>query len=286
MSSKVEEWTVLSMMEWATDYFKKNDIPDPRHSIEWLLAETLGIKRLNLYLKYDRPLSEGELNELRPLVKRRARHEPLQYIVGFTDFLNARISVDERVLIPRIETEQLVEIVLDNHDTNALTLLDIGTGSGCIPIALKMERPNWNIHGVDISDEALSLAKENAAQNEVDIHFFKGDLFSSELLDHNTTPEVIISNPPYVRPDEEELLEPQVKDFEPHQALFTDDILNMYQQIISFSEQTLPENGHLYLELHEHYAENILQLFEQNTWQSRLKEDYDNKQRFLIAKRR
>lgn len=286
MSSKVKEWTVLSMMEWATEYFEKNDIPDPRHSIEWLLAETLGIKRLNLYLKYDRPLSEGELNELRPLVKRRARHEPLQYIVGFTDFLNARISVDKRVLIPRIETEQLVEIVLDNHSPNRLTLLDIGTGSGCIPIAVKMERPNWNIHGVDISDEALALAQKNATQNEVDVHFFKGDLFSSELLDYNITPEIIISNPPYVSPDEEELLEPQVKDFEPHQALFTDDILNMYRQIISFSEETLPENGYLYLELHEHYAENILQLFEQNTWQSRLKEDYDNKQRFLIAKRR
>src|SRR5699024_8439922 len=115
MSKKVEEWTVLSMLEWATDYFEQKNIPDQRHSIEWLLAETLSIKRLDLYLKFDRPLSPGELNRLRPMVKRRAKHEPLQYIIGFTDFMNARISVNEDVLIPRIETEQLVELILDRH---------------------------------------------------------------------------------------------------------------------------------------------------------------------------
>lgn len=156
MSKKVKEWTVLSMLEWATDYFEQKDIPDPRHSIEWLLAETLGIKRLDLYLKYDRPLSPDELDQLRPMVKRRAEHEPLQYIIGYTDFMNARISVDKSVLIPRIETEQLVEIILDQQsgtENKNLSVLDIGTGSGCIPIALKMECPDWKLSGIDISAE-------------------------------------------------------------------------------------------------------------------------------------
>ena len=115
MSTKLKDWTVLSMLEWGTEYFKERGIPDPRLSIEWLLAETLQVKRLDLYLKFDRPLSQSELNDIRPLVKKRARHEPLQYILGYTHFMNARISVTPDVLIPRIETEQLVEILLDEH---------------------------------------------------------------------------------------------------------------------------------------------------------------------------
>ena len=161
MSRKVEEWTVLSMLEWGTDFFEEKNIPDPRHSIEWLLAETLDIKRLDLYLKFDRPLSPGELDNLRPMVKRRADHEPLQYIIGYTDFMNARIWVNEEVLIPRIETEQLVEIILDDQQADQeLSVLDIGTGSGCIPVALKMERPNWDVFGIDISEGALRKARK------------------------------------------------------------------------------------------------------------------------------
>lgn len=286
MSTKVEEWTVLSMLEWATDFFEKKDIPDPRHSIEWLLAETLDIKRLDLYLKYDRPLSSDELDTLRPLVKRRANHEPLQYIVGFTDFMNARISVNEQVLIPRLETEQLVEIVLDNHPADKeLSVIDLGTGSGCIPIALKMERPKWKVSGIDISAEALDVARENAKQNEVEVTFSEGDILATESISIGTPFDLIISNPPYVTPDEREMLEPQVREYEPHEALFFDDLEKMYGSIIQFANDNLADEGSLYLELHEKYSEKILDFFDQNLWSAHIKKDYDKKPRFIIAKR-
>lgn len=286
MGAKVEEWTVLSMLEWATDFFEKKEIPDPRHSIEWLLADTLGIKRLDLYLKFDRPLSPTELDTLRPMVKRRAQHEPLQYIIGFSEFMNAHISVNENVLIPRLETEQLVEIILDEHpgDTG-INLMDIGTGSGCIPIALKMERPQWQVSGIDISKEALAVAKSNADQNEVDIVLEHGNILSPETIDVTSPLDIIVSNPPYVAPYEKESLEPQVKKYEPHRALFFEDMDAMYTSIIQFSRQHLTDKGILYLELHENHAEDILDIFDQNSWDAVIQKDYDNKPRFIIAKR-
>lgn len=286
MSKKVKEWTVLSMLEWATDYFKQKEIPDPRHSIEWLLAETLGVKRLDLYLKYDRPLSPAELDELRPLVKRRGKHEPLQYIIGFTDFMNARITVNEHVLIPRIETEQLTEIVLDrqaDRSDQPLSVLDIGTGSGCIPIALKMERPQWQVSGMDISPDALNIARQNAEDNEVEISFFEGDIMQPDSFITDGPLDLIISNPPYITPAEKETLEPQVRSYEPHRALFVKDMDAMYGQIIRYARQNLPGEGELYLEVHEQYAGRIAGLFDSDTWKVELQTDYDKKQRFLIA---
>jgi len=285
MSSKVEEWTVLSMLEWATDFFKEKGIPDPRHSIEWLLADTLGIKRLDLYLKYDRPLSAKELDTLRPLVKRRAKHEPLQYIVGFTEFMNARISVNEHVLIPRLETEQLVEIILGEHTEKNYRVLDLGTGSGCIPIALKMERPSWEVYGVDISKEALDIARKNAVQNEVEVTFKEGDILSPDSISFQKAFDLIISNPPYVKPDEKKLLEPQVREYEPAQALFADDLEQMYGNIIRIAEENLAQQGSLYLELHESYSKEILDLFDTKAWKATIKKDYDKKPRFIIAHR-
>ena len=287
MSKKVKEWTVLSMLEWATDYFEQKHIPDPRHSIEWLLAETLGIKRLDLYLKFDRPLSPDELDQLRPMVKRRAEHEPLQYIVGYTDFMNARISVDETVLIPRIETEQLVEVILDRHadaKDKELTVLDLGTGSGCIPIALKMESPKWKLSGMDISTEALSMARANAEHNEVDVSFFQADILRPKSITMHEPIDIIVSNPPYITPEEKEILEPQVKSYEPHRALFTDNIEKMYGNIMQFSREKLSSSGILYLELHEDYARDIQQLYNEEDWKTKLLKDYDNKDRFLIAR--
>ncbi|PAU94091.1 protein-(glutamine-N5) methyltransferase, release factor-specific [Aliifodinibius salipaludis] len=287
MSKKVEEWTVLSMLEWATDFFENKDIPDPRHSIEWLLAETLEIKRLDLYLKFDRPLSPQELDTLRPMVKRRAQHEPLQYIVGYTDFINAHISVNEQVLIPRIETEQLVEIILDEHQSEEdLSVLDIGTGSGCIPIALKMEQTSWEVSGIDISEGAIHTARNNAEQNDADVSFTKGDILNPNSIIENGPFNIIVSNPPYVKPGEKDILQQQVKDYEPAEALFFGDLEKMYNSIIEFASQKLTENGYLYLELHEKYSQEILAIFDEQNWSARIENDYDKKPRFIIAQQR
>ncbi|HYW35596.1 MAG TPA: peptide chain release factor N(5)-glutamine methyltransferase [Balneolaceae bacterium] len=284
MKTDQDVWTVLSMLEWATDYFKQKNITDPRHSIEWLLADVLGIKRLDLYLAYDRPLSPDELDQLRPLVKRRAKHEPLQYITGYDDFLNTRVDLTPDVLIPRIETEQLVEIILDDHtDARGLSVLDVGTGSGCIPIALKKERPSWQISAMDISEDALEVAQKNAAQNEVEVTFVQGDLTQPGVWPLSGPFDLIVSNPPYILPEEKTMLAAQVKEYEPSQALFCNSIAEIYQPIIRGGLKYLQEEGDVYLEINESYPGEILSLFESQKWSCTLLKDYARKPRFITA---
>lgn len=272
------------MLEWATEYFKKKQVPDPRHSIEWLLADVLGCKRLDLYLQYGRPLSPDELNRIRPLVKRRAGHEPLQYITGSTNFMGCHIEVNPSVLIPRIETEQLVELLLESVpdlEHRPVNLLDIGTGSGCIPIAIKKMRPAWTCYGIDLSEEALSLAKQNAKANDRDVTFIKGDIFK---LDEITTPDegwdIIVSNPPYIGNDEKPSLEKQVTDYEPSMALFHENPLDVYRPIISYAHQ---ENASLFLELNDQLARQILDISIAFFPSAQLKQDLDKNSRFLLA---
>lgn len=285
MPNPPKVWTVLSMLEWATAYFEEKGVSQTRLSIEWLLAHILDVKRLDLYLMFDRPLSSAQLEELRPLVKRRASHEPLQYIIGETDFLNTTIKVRPGVLIPRPETEQLVEMVLNRFPENTtISLLDIGTGSGCIPIALKKNRPDWEVYGMDLSTEALSIAKENAELNGTDIHFFEGDLFNPGSIS-NSQFNVIISNPPYILENERTKLDKEVVNFEPSLALFCSSTQKMYSALRDLAAQKLSKKSLLFLELHEQYGEEVLALFPNSDWSSKLEHDYSNKTRFLIAEK-
>ena len=277
-------WSVLRMLEWATEYFEKKQVPNPRHSIEWLLAEVLGCKRLDLYLQYSRPLSSRELDLIRPLVKRRAGHEPLQYITGSTNFMGCHIEVNPSVLIPRIETEQLVELVLESVpelEHKNINLLDIGTGSGCIPIAIKKMRPSWTCFGIDVSEEALSMANQNAASNDVDIQFSKGDLFKlNEIETPDDGWQIIVSNPPYIGSNEKPSIEKQVANHEPGLALFHENPLDVYRSIISYAHQ---KNASLFLELNDKLAEQILDISIASFPSAQLKQDLDKNLRFLIA---
>lgn len=274
-------WTVLSMMEWATDFFEEKSVPSPRFSIEWLLAHVLSVRRLDLYLEYDRPLSKDELAELKPFVKRRAAHEPLQYITGETDFHNVVIKVKPGVLIPRQETEQLVSWILEEHPPGKkITILDVGTGSGCIPIALKKARPHWQVFATDISDEALTIARQNSELNKTDIQFAKDDLFHSAAFP-DTRFDLIISNPPYILPEEKNSLDDEVKNYEPEVALFCDSTEKMYRAIARLSDQLLAPNGLVYLELHDRHAPESVNAFDLAKWSTFLKKDYDGKNRFL-----
>lgn len=286
MAQPPEDWTVLSMMEWATEFFEEKQVNSPRLSIEWLLAYVLGIKRLDLYLNYDRPLSKDELDALRPLVKRRAAHEPLQYLIGFTDFYNARIEVDKNVLIPRQETEQLVELILNSTpDNQSLKVLDLGTGSGCIPIALKMERPEWEVLAVDISDEALNLARRNAQLNETPVLFFNYDFCSSEEHPRLTRFDLIVSNPPYIPDKERDSIDPEVRDFEPNLALFCEDPGFIYQKISEFCRRHLKENGKAFFEIHEDRGQETLRIFSESGWKCTLHKDLSKKDRFIVINR-
>jgi release factor glutamine methyltransferase len=286
MSNTRKEWTVLSMLEWATSYFEEKEVKSPRLSIEWLLAFVLDIKRLDLYLKYDRPLTVEELDILRPFVKRRAEHEPLQYVTGEAEFYNSTLKVTESVLIPRQETEQLVHrICNDKKNQQVLRVLDIGTGSGCIPIALKKEFTSWNIYACDISTEALALAKENASYNNVDVDFFNHDLFNPNLSYDDGKFDLIVTNPPYILNVEKETLDREVKSYEPHVALFCESTQKMYSAIEIFCTKNLNRDGAIYLELHENYASEVKGIFDAKNWNTELIKDLDNKDRFLLVTR-
>ncbi len=286
MAHVPEEWTVLSMIKWGTAYFEEKGVPSPRLSIEWLLADVLQTRRLNIYLQFDRPLSDSELADMRGKIKRRLKHEPLQYIVGHTDFMGAHLRVTRDVLIPRPETERLVELALETLPGEApCTVLDIGTGSGCIAISLKMERPDWDIYAVDLSKPALELARENAILNTADITFLTGDLFKPESFtgDLPEKLDVIVSNPPYIPNKERPEIEQEVRDFEPGIALFTDDLMNVYSSIRGIGEMKLVKGGYLFVEIHEDYSEELLNLFKNPSWEASLVRDYNSKNRVIFA---
>lgn len=283
MAQDQKVWTVLTMLEWATEFFQERNVEDPRLSIEWLLSETLQVKRLDLYLQYDRPLASAELDRLRTLVKRRAKHEPLQYITGSTQFMDVEIHVDQRVLIPRIETEQLTELLLEQTNTdefNKIRLMDLGTGSGCIPIAIKKRRPDWKCFGIDISENAIELARENARINQVDVKFEVQDLLK---FTSNPTGEwdVIISNPPYITEEEKDELHEQVLNYEPHKSLFHSDPLQLYEKIILFASEN---SASLFLECNDKTSIKVAEIAAQYFKDTDLKKDLDGNDRFVIAK--
>lgn len=288
MAKREKDWTILSMLEWATDYFEKNNVANPRLSIEWLLADLLGLRRLDLYLNFDRPLSPNELEKLRPIIKRRSLHEPLQYITGSTDFMGCTIELTPSVLIPRTETEQLVEIILDDYRTltnETLHMLDIGTGSGCISIAIAKAHPNWECTGVDISERALDLAERNSSINGVEIELLKADFLSLSKCTHlqNRTFDMVVSNPPYILPEERKYMDKQILEYEPEEALFHENPVKLYHEISKYAFTNTMENGKLYLECNQNLTGQIKEVLTQTFPIVDILLDYDKKERFIRA---
>lgn len=271
------------MLDWGTQHFKSKGVPGPRVSIEWLLAHVLDLKRLDLYLQFDRPLTEPELITLREMIKRRSKHEPLQYITGETDFYHCRITVTPAVLIPRPETEELVEMIKIEHEHNAPSYVDAGTGSGCIAIALKKALPQSKAFAFDVSLEALSVARKNAALNEVEISFFKGDM----LAIHEKSPEhlldILVSNPPYVTEEERASLDTEVLAHEPELALFCERPLQYYEALLRIGNSWLKGGGQVWMELNPDYAEAIMQLFNASNYSAEIRRDLSGKKRFVKA---
>ncbi len=277
-----QNWTVLSMLEWATAYFEKKGVSNPRLSIEWLLSDLLGVKRLDLYLQFDRPLTTDQLTTLREWVLKRGKKEPLQYITGSTDFYRCKIMVDKRVLIPRPETEELVEMILTENQDETRTLVDFGTGSGCIAIAVKKARPTWIVIGVDIDGEALDLARKNALANNVEVEWVEGDMRTASMLMEGRHADIVVSNPPYILPAESESLESEVRDFEPSVALFHDDPVSLYLSLTKFAEGQAPP-AIVYCEIHYGFGKILLGALQNPGWEVLVSKDYTGKDRFLKA---
>lgn len=245
--------TVLESLKLSTDFLEKRGIESPRLNAELLLAEILNCKRLDLYLKFDQPLKENEVDIYREWISRRGKFEPLQYITGKVEFYGLPFKVTRNVLIPRPETEILVEEVLKySKEKPGLKILDIGTGSGNIPIALAKNLDSAEIFSTDISDKAIEIAKENAILNGVDskIRFLHSDInhisFNTGFFD------LIVSNPPYVSIDEYSTLQKEITNYEPAIALTdNNDGLDFYRLIAERSNSILKRGGKIFMEIEQ-----------------------------------
>ena len=209
--------TILDILQRTTAFFESRGVPEAKRNAEYLISAALGLKRLDLFLQFERPLEEAELEKIRPLVRRRANREPLQYILGEWEFHGITLEIDSRVLIPRPETEGLVDRILDKGASGPESILELGTGSGAIALALARALPEARVTAVDRDPGALELAKANARRNQLAsrIQIRESDWFSE--VDGRF--DWIVSNPPYLTEGEWACAEPEVREHEPRAAL-------------------------------------------------------------------
>ena len=254
-----ERWTVLKILQWTTDYFAGKEIDSARLDAELLLAATLDLDRVGLYVNFERPLDAAELAAYRERVRRRAKREPVQYILGETEFWSLVFNVGPEVLVPRADTEVLVEEALTRIE-GSTRVLDVGTGSGAIAIALAHEKPEILVTALDCSQPALEVARGNAQRNRV------ADRVTCQAGDLASLPagpfEVIVSNPPYIPSGDWQKLMPEVRDYEPRLALDGgDDGLEAYRQLAVQAGQVLVPGGWLLVEVGIGQAADVSTLF-------------------------
>ncbi len=266
MAKTQDVWTVIRLLQWSKAYLESKGIENARLNVERMLCKVLNVDRIHLYLHFDRPLTKAELQAFKTMLLRRARREPLQYILEEIEFYSLPIKVGPEVLIPRPETEVLVDRVLAlvPAHSDSVRILDVGTGSGAIAIALAKHLPNARIMGIDVSVAALKLALENAQRNDVAsrIEWRKLDILSP--LPAGWPParfHLVVSNPPYVAPEEKDTLAPEIVEFEPHEALFCQQPLQFYERLAELTPRLLEPEGWLMCEIAPHRAEAVRELF-------------------------
>ena len=281
---------IIDIVNWGDKFFKEKGLSESKLNIELLLCSILKCKRLQLYLNFDKPLNRDELDILSDYVIRRSKREPIQYIIGETEFMGFPFKVDESVLIPRPETEILVENVVTFTKKNikeSYSILDIGTGSGNIAISLAKLIANCKVTAIDSSQEALLIAKLNSKINLVaeKIEFV---LFNFLQADISLLPnfDIIVSNPPYISNEEYGKLEPEIF-FEPKDALtdYRDGFL-FYEKIIEFGKSKLNKNGLLAVEVGYKQGEKVSSMFKQNTFEVDVIKDYAHIDRVVIGVKR
>ncbi len=282
--------TVLEVIQKSTEFLAKKGVESPRLQIELLLAHVLKMPRMKLYLNFERALTAAELDTVRELVKRRGQREPLQHIMGSTSFCGLEIAVNRHVLVPRPETEILAELgwqFLSATNSQPSTALDFGTGSGCLAITVAKMCPAAQITALDVSVEALDVAKRNAAHNGVEerIQFVLGDGFGA--LSAGSCFDLILCNPPYIPTAELATLQPEVRNYDPRVALDGGpDGLDFHRMLGSRAAQFLKSGGKLMLEFGDGQADAARRILEAQLWiVEALKEDYAQRQRIMIARR-
>jgi len=263
----------------------RNCRPQARQSAA--ACRILHISKMDLYLRFDQPVTESELADIRVMLKRRALHEPLQYILGKTDFYGLEFNVDQHVLIPRMDTETLVDDLLSTieADEKHIKLLDIGTGSGCIPISIAKHHSEVEAIGMDISEGALTLARQNAELNGVceRVTFFRRDLFTDMRVRDKF--DIVVSNPPYIAAGEMAGRDREVREYEPRMALSDEgDGLRFYQRIAEVLPDILVPGGLIWLEIGYEQGESVCKLFEEILCEVEIVKDLAGHDRIIKGK--
>lgn len=274
--------TVLETLKLAAEYLEKYEIENARLNAELLLCDILGCKRLELYTNFDKPLKENEVQKYREYLLRRAKGEPLQYITGKANFFGFEFIVTPDVLIPRPETELLVEEIINSFDKNSnLKILDVCSGSGNIGITLAKNFPLSLVYCIDFSEKAIEIGRLNARKLNVEnISFHLLDILNEIPNEKNFG--VIVSNPPYISSSKKDTLQREVRLYEPHNALFVDDELKFYKRIIELSDELLNENGKLFFEIDHELAEPVSNLMKNKNFKSiKIKKDYAELNRII-----
>jgi release factor glutamine methyltransferase len=289
----METWTIQKLLNWIRGHFSEHNVDSPRLSAELLLSHVLGVKRIDLYTQFDKIVSQNHLDRLHELVKRCSEHEPLAYLIGQTEFYSLDIKVSPDCMIPRPETELLVERAIEflRKRDGKQFVCDLCTGSGCITVAIAKNCPNAHIVATDICDSALAVAAENVAGHNVNgqVSLLCGDLFAPiiEGLD-NAKFDLIVCNPPYVSSGEYEILGKNIRDFEPKRALWAGgDGLNIYRRIVESVDEFLKPDAALMLEIGYAQGKAVRELLEQTDIFAEIKieKDAQNNDRIGIAKR-
>ncbi len=279
--------TVLEVLQASTDYFKKRNVESARLNAEHLLAHALGCKRIELYLEFDRALTEQELAPLRDLVRQRGEGRPLQHLLGTTEFCGLTFICDKRALVPRPETEELVELLVsrcsESNGTTDLNILDVGTGSGVIALSLAAKLPKARVQGIDVSEEALTLARENADRLGLSdrVNFQKGNLLEN-VQDHF---DLIAANLPYVGQNERDALSREVL-HDPEVALFGGEQgYELIEKLINQAADRLVRQGLVALEIGASQRDAVVSAFTQKKYKDiEAKTDYSGTPRFVFAR--
>lgn len=283
-------WRVVEILDTSRRFLEEKGIENPRGNAEALLGKVLKLPRIELYLQHDRPLTGAEIDRLRELLRRRARHEPLQLLLGTLDFAGAKITVQPGVLIPRPETEELVEKVFalfSQRTAEAMRVLDIGTGSGCIAVALARRWPNAFVDAVDVDYESVRLAARNADDNGVGerVNALLADVLADKFPDSMRTPyDLVISNPPYIAEKDFQSLAPEIREHEPKRALVAgSDGLRFYRRIAELMPEILKPQGRLALEIGYDQSRAVIEIFLDLTESLEAHEDLAGIRRFIFA---
>lgn len=264
---------------------------------DWVFESIAGVKRLDRITNKAKQFDDLTINQLDNTLQQLLQNKPVQYVLGEAWFYKMKLKVNEHVLIPRPETEELVEWVVEeirnkkleigNKEVEHFSILDIGTGSGCIAIALKKELSGADIFAIDVSEDALDVAKENAEAHDTKINFLQLDFLNEEIWPSPKLFDIIISNPPYIPENEKGKLAKHVVDHEPHLALFVNDEnpLIFYQKIAAFADKKLKEKGKIFVEVHEDYSNEAQQIFAEKEFKTEIKKDIYGRERMIRAYR-